>query len=125
MVRRMGIFDACQARAAPLEETRVYSMRGRLLRSDRTTAMTKMLGGYILFRRADLQAALYELARERTDIRFGTQIVEARLADDGVEVVLSDGRTERGDVLVGADGIHSRVRDLDAERPLAEVPASS
>ena len=71
---------------------------------------------------ADLQAALYELVRERTDIRFGTQIAEVRSAADGVEVRLSDGRIERGDLLVGADGIHSHVRGLvfgeGFERPL-------
>jgi len=65
MVRRMGIFDACQARAAPIEETRMYAASGRFLRSEHTTALARTLGGYILFRRADLQAALYDLARER------------------------------------------------------------
>src|SRR6185436_10035568 len=112
MVRRMGILEACQARAAPIEETRMYSMKGRLLGAERTGALNQMLGGYILFRRADLQAALYDLVRERAEIRFGTQITAARVDEDGVEVVLSDGRTERGDLLEGADGIHSRVRGL-------------
>lgn len=112
MVRRMGILDACLARAAPIEETRMYTMKDRFLRCERTAAMNTMLGGYILFRRADLQAALYDLAHDRADIRFGTQISDARLVDAGVEVVLSDGRTERADLLVGADGIHSRVRGV-------------
>jgi len=62
MVRRMGMLEACQARAAPIEETRMYTRSGRLLRSERTAAMNQMLGGYLLFRRADLQAALHELA---------------------------------------------------------------
>jgi 2-polyprenyl-6-methoxyphenol hydroxylase-like FAD-dependent oxidoreductase len=122
MVRRMGIYEACEARSAPIEETRFYTMQGRLLRSERTAALNKMLGGYILFRRADLQAALYELARGGAEMRFGTQIAEARRTEDGVEVVLSDGSMERGDLLVGADGIHSNVRGLvfgdGFERPL-------
>jgi 2-polyprenyl-6-methoxyphenol hydroxylase-like FAD-dependent oxidoreductase len=122
MVRRMGIFDACQARAAPIEEVYFYTTARRLLRSERTAALAKSLGGYILFRRADLQAALYDLVRERAEIRFGARIVDARLAADGVEVNLSDGRTEQGDLLVGADGIHSGVRRLvfgeGFERPL-------
>lgn len=71
MVRRMGIFDACQARAAPVQETRMYTMKGRLLGARRTAALDEMLGGYILFRRADLQAALYDLARERAEITRG------------------------------------------------------
>jgi 2-polyprenyl-6-methoxyphenol hydroxylase-like FAD-dependent oxidoreductase len=95
---------------------------GRFLRSERTAALAKTLGGYVRLRRADLHAALYELVRERADIRFGAQIVEVRPAADGVEVSLSDGRSERGDVLVGADGVHSRVRSLvfgeGFERPL-------
>ena len=112
MVRRMGILGACEARAAPIDEVHFYTAARRPLRTERTAALAKALGGYILFRRADLQAALYELVRERTDIRFGTQIEEASVAADGVEVRLSDGRTEQGDLLVGADGIHSHVRGL-------------
>jgi len=72
MVRRMGIFEACQARAAPVEETRMYTMKGRRLRFEHTAAVNKALGGYILFRRAALQTALYDLARERAEFRFGT-----------------------------------------------------
>src|SRR3954467_8152762 len=112
MVRRMGILDACEARAAPIEEVHFYTATRRPLRTERTAALAKALGGYILFRRADLQTALYDLVREHTDIRFGTQIAGVRLAAEGVEVRLSDGRTEHGDLLVGADGIHSHVRGL-------------
>ena len=112
MVRRMGILDACQASAAPIEEVYFYTAARQLLRIERTAKLAKALGGYILFRRADLQAALYELVRERTDIRFGTEISEVRPAAGGVEICLSDGRAERADLLVGADGIHSHVRGL-------------
>ena len=122
MVRRMGILDACEARAAPIEEVYFYTKTRRLLRSERTAVLAKALGGYILFRRADLQAALYDLVRARVDIRFGTEIQEVRPVAAGVEVRLSDGRVERGDLLVGADGIHSHVRGLvfgqNFERPL-------
>ena len=103
MVRRMGIFDDCESRAAPLEETRMYTASGRFLRSERTTALAKTLGGYILFRRADVQAALYDLVRERTDIRFGLQVSDARLAADGAEDI-------------GAASFSLRRRD-DSHRP--------
>jgi len=122
MVRRMGILDACEARSAPIDEVYFYTASRQLLRSERTAVLARTLGGYILFRRADLQAALYELVRERSEIRFGTEIAEIVRSADGVEVRLSDGRVERGDLVVGADGIHSRVRRLafgdGFERPL-------
>src|SRR6185295_9420007 len=92
MVRRMGILDACQSRAAPIEETLLYTKQGRRLRSERTAALNQALGGYLLCRRADLQAALYEIARDKAEIRFGTQISEAQVSQTGVEVQLSDGR---------------------------------
>lgn len=122
MVRRMGILEACESRAAPLDEVYFYTAARRLLRTERTAVLAKALGGYILFRRADLQAALYELVRAHTDIRFGTQITDVRSTAGGVDVVLSDGRAERCDLLVGADGIHSHVRGIvfgeGFERPL-------
>src|SRR4051812_42959202 len=99
MVRRMGIRGACEARAAPIEEVHFYTAAGRPLRTERTAALAKALGGYILFRRADLQAALFDLVQEHTEIRFGTQIVEVRNVGTGVEVRLSDGRIEHGDLL--------------------------
>src|SRR5436305_114092 len=92
MVRRMGLLDACQERAAPIEETRMYTSSGRFLRTESTTALANTLGGYILLRRADLQTALYELARQHADIRFGVEITKARSDRDGIEVLLNDGR---------------------------------
>lgn len=123
MVRRMGIFDACEARSAPLEEVRLYSAAsGRYLRSEHSATLAKTLGGYILLRRADLQSALHDLTAEHADIRFGIEILRTRPDANQVEVTLSDGTTEIGDLLVGADGIHSAVRGLafgsGFERPL-------
>jgi 2-polyprenyl-6-methoxyphenol hydroxylase-like FAD-dependent oxidoreductase len=122
MARRMGIAEACEARAAAIDEVYFYTTKSRLLRTERTAALSKTLGGYILFRRADLQAALHGLVKDRAEIRFGTQLTAVRVRPGGVDVTLSDGRTEEADLLVGADGIHSSVRKLvfgdGFERPL-------
>jgi 2-polyprenyl-6-methoxyphenol hydroxylase-like FAD-dependent oxidoreductase len=122
MLRRMGLLEACRERSAPLDETRMYDRRGRLLRTEGSAALNQMLGGYLLLRRADLQAALHELVRERAEIRFGVEITAARLDERGVTLQLGDGRSESADLLIGADGLHSRVRGLvfgdGFERPL-------
>lgn len=43
-------------------------------------------------------------------VQLGSPVVSYDEGDDGVTVTCADGRTARGDVLVGADGIHSAVR---------------
>jgi 2-polyprenyl-6-methoxyphenol hydroxylase-like FAD-dependent oxidoreductase len=43
-------------------------------------------------------------------IALGVTVGSLRQDDDGVEVVLSDGSSERYDLLVGADGLYSQIR---------------
>jgi 2-polyprenyl-6-methoxyphenol hydroxylase-like FAD-dependent oxidoreductase len=43
-------------------------------------------------------------------LETGAEVIGYEETDDGVTVRLADGRTEEGDVLVGADGIRSAVR---------------
>ena len=65
---------------------------------------------YLHAHRADLLAAMVGSLGER-DLRLGCRVAAVRQDEDGVEAVLEDGSVERGSVLVGADGIHSAVRD--------------
>lgn len=63
--------------------------------------------------RAALYRALQELARERgIPVHHGKRMTGASSGPDGVEVSFADGSRVTGDVLVGADGIHSRTRRL-------------
>lgn len=59
--------------------------------------------------RADLLAALEALLPEGT-IRFGTKITGIGQDDGAAWIALEDGTTERFDMVLGADGIHSVVR---------------
>jgi salicylate hydroxylase len=61
--------------------------------------------------RADLLAAMLE-ALGGESVRLCSRVAAVRQDRDGVEALLDDGSSERGTVLVGADGIHSVVRDL-------------
>jgi 2-polyprenyl-6-methoxyphenol hydroxylase-like FAD-dependent oxidoreductase len=71
----------------------------------------------LMLHRADLHALLLE-ALGRDAVRLDARLVD--LADDGegVEAVFADGTRARGDLLVGADGLHSVVRArLHGEAP--------
>jgi 2-polyprenyl-6-methoxyphenol hydroxylase-like FAD-dependent oxidoreductase len=62
--------------------------------------------------RSDLAAILHEAAGSDVDFRFGDSIASLAEDGDGVDVVFEGGTQERFDLVVGADGLHSRVRRL-------------
>jgi FAD-dependent urate hydroxylase len=72
-------------------------------------------------KRADLYQAIRDEASARgIVIQHGKRLVDAEPAGDGVRAIFEDGTDATGDVLMGADGVHSAVRrliDPDAPAP--------
>jgi FAD-dependent urate hydroxylase len=67
----------------------------------------------VTLRRADLHRALRtEAARRGIAVQHGRRLVDAERAGAGVRAVFADGTTAAADLLIGADGLHSRVRRL-------------
>jgi 2-polyprenyl-6-methoxyphenol hydroxylase-like FAD-dependent oxidoreductase len=62
--------------------------------------------------RGDLARVLYDAAVPFTEYRFGDRITALTQDADGVDVTFASGRTDRFDIVVGADGVHSGVRAL-------------
>jgi FAD-dependent urate hydroxylase len=65
-------------------------------------------------KRADLYRALRdEAVRRGARVEYGKRLVEAETANDGGVAARFEDRTEaEGDLLIGADGVHSRVRRI-------------
>lgn len=53
---------------------------------------------------------LYNNIRDKSKILTDKRVVAVKMVDDGVIAKTSDGSSYKGDILVGADGIHSTVR---------------
>lgn len=68
---------------------------------------------------------LHSHVRDKSRLHAVNGVVAYEETDDGVTVTTQDGKTHRGHILVGADGIHSRVRQLMAERMASTDPESS
>lgn len=64
------------------------------------------------FLRGDLERVLYSAVKDDVEVRFGTTITALDQDATALHVTLSDRTTEVFDLLVGADGLHSRVREL-------------
>jgi 2-polyprenyl-6-methoxyphenol hydroxylase-like FAD-dependent oxidoreductase len=68
---------------------------------------------YVYLRRQDLAAILAARASELgVEIRYGTSLHALRQRPDSVHVTFVGGATDDFDLVVGADGVHSRVRTL-------------
>jgi salicylate hydroxylase len=75
---------------------------------------------YVVAHRRDVLDALLRACREQPRIRLENRrtVVAVSESGQGAEVVFADGETRRANVLVGADGIWSRVRRLlDVSEP--------
>jgi 2-polyprenyl-6-methoxyphenol hydroxylase-like FAD-dependent oxidoreductase len=107
---RLGIREAVAARSAPATRSAILTWEGREL----TRVPQDLLEGTIALHRADLQA---ELAAAGGEVRLGVEVTAVELGDDAVVAKGADGSEERGDLLVGADGLSSVVR-----RAITDVP---
>lgn len=87
----------------------------------REASLARWRADYLHIHRADLIEALQGAVRDRsaTAIRTAACVTGYEQAGTGVGVRFSDGTTAEGDLLVGADGIHSAVRQQMAggDRP--------
>jgi FAD-dependent urate hydroxylase len=64
-------------------------------------------------KRADLYRALRdEAVRHGAHVEYGKRLVDAETTPDGVTARFEDGTEAVGDLLIGADGIHSRTRRI-------------
>jgi 2-polyprenyl-6-methoxyphenol hydroxylase-like FAD-dependent oxidoreductase len=63
-------------------------------------------------RRGDLIRTLYDLVRDDVDVRFGDTVETLTDHAGGVDVTFRSGRRGTYDLVIGADGLHSRTREL-------------
>lgn len=72
--------------------------------------------------------ALWRNLRHKNNVLVSKKVTEVELEPSRVKVVTGDGNSYYGDILVGADGVHSKVRNemwrlADALEP-GYIPAS-
>jgi 2-polyprenyl-6-methoxyphenol hydroxylase-like FAD-dependent oxidoreductase len=112
---RLGTGDAVRERGAVARRILIRNRRGDVLSQiDAKGREWEVVGVH----RADLQDVLVSAAGRDT-LRLGRTCVGFEEGPEGVAAHLSDGSGAEGDVLVGADGLHSAVRaQLKGDEPL-------
>ncbi len=114
VAERMGLVDALRAVRYPIDTLEFVDARGKAYVHMPIARLRRALDNkYVYLRRPDLERILAERAREvGVDIRYGCSlaVIEDRGAD--VHVRFEDGGEDDVALVVGADGVHSRVREL-------------
>ncbi|EOD44034.1 putative fad binding domain protein [Neofusicoccum parvum UCRNP2] len=112
---QLGCYPAIRALIEqPNNHSRVRGPDGKVLSEyNNTTDQFRMRFGYdvIFVDRQMVLQTLYDHLESKDKILTSKRVVDVTLQGSGVKVVTADGESFTGDVLIGADGIHSTVRD--------------
>ena len=117
VLRQLGV--DMDGAGQPLSSVRVLTSTGRPLATLDVTAMVDRLGAPVRMvpRRVLLERLLDGFATDR--IRCNSRAIEMVSTHNGVRLEFADGGFAEGDLLIGADGLHSVVRD-SVGAPLAQ-----
>ena len=112
--KSVGIYDRLAERGFPFSHLRLKTADGNVIAEIPTPPMGGPdLPGTMGAVRGDIADILAdEVVKAGVDVRLGTTITEIDDRGDSVVATLSDGSTETVDLVVGADGIRSKVRSM-------------
>lgn len=131
VARRMGLEAELRGLGYDIREVRMIDARGRRCGGFSAEVFKQATGGrYTTIARGDLATAIYRSLGERVETLFGDSIAALHADGDGVQVEFEHAPARRYDLIVGADGLHSRVRRLafgaqsQFEKPLGYTVAA-
>jgi 2-polyprenyl-6-methoxyphenol hydroxylase-like FAD-dependent oxidoreductase len=123
-LRALGLEAAVAERAAPIPRQRLCDHRGRLLADIDLAALWGDVGPCLALHRADLHEVLASHG-DGVPARMGRPVQRLSQHHDTMTVGFGDGTGDRYDLVIGADGVHSTVRELavlaGAVRPVGQL----
>ena len=111
--RKMGLLPEIDAAGYHMQELRVVDDRGQRISGFGTRVFGELTGGrYITLARSDLSRLIFDTIKDSSEVLFSNEVASLRQDKEGVDVTLADGKERRFDLVIGADGLHSRIRAL-------------
>ena len=114
VAERMGLIEELRQIRYPIDALEFVDAQARAQVTIPIERIRRALGNnYVYLRRSDLAGILYRHARTAgIEVRFGTSIETLQEHGDDVRVTFAGGGDGEFALVFGADGIHSRVREL-------------
>lgn len=105
------VIERLQACSFPVVTEMIRDKHGQTLATMDYQPLIERFGPVYLLLHADLYALLRDVTHD-VPIRFETTVQRLYDALQGVQVMLSDGSQDTFDLVVGADGVHSQMRQM-------------
>jgi 2-polyprenyl-6-methoxyphenol hydroxylase-like FAD-dependent oxidoreductase len=110
---RMGLDTDIDRVGYHMRELRVVDGDGHRLAGFGTKVFDELTQGrFVTLGRSELSRLIFDRIKDSTETVFGDRIIELVEDQDGVRVRFAKASPRRFDLVVGADGLHSGVREL-------------
>lgn len=112
IAEKMGLIPRLRDLGYQVREARFVDRQGRAFASIPVAALAQSIHGrYITLRRSDLAATIYD-ALDGVETIFGDSVASIEEGAQGLRVHFDHAPPRESDLVIGADGLHSRVRQL-------------
>ncbi len=113
VAERMGIVPELRSAGYAVREMRIVDDCGRKVGGFSTEPLRRLIKDrYTSLPRGDLAATIYRTIEGRVETLFGDSMAAVEQHEAGVRVSFQRGAARDFDLVIGADGLHSTVRDL-------------
>lgn len=110
---RMGLLPEINRNGYKVQELRVVNRDGKKISGFPVDAFARITDNrFISLPRGDLAASIFGLLEDKVETIFGDSVARIGQSDSGVHVVFESGVKRDFDLVIGADGLHSRVREI-------------
>ncbi len=113
VAEKMNLLKQLRCWGYKADEVRLVNRHGRKVGGFSAEIFRTNLGNrFLSILRGDLAAVIYETVAGKAEMIFGDSIKSIKEDEQGVEVLFQSESRRRFDLVVGADGLHSLVRNL-------------
>ena len=110
---RMGLLPEISSKGYKVKEVRVVNQSGKRIAGFSVDAFSRVTQGrFVTLPRTELASAIFGKIEGRVETIFGDSVDRIEQTERAVQVAFKNGEAREFDLVVGADGLHSRVREL-------------